>query len=130
MPEQIVVCAHRGASGTFPENTLPAFAAAVSLGCQMIEFDVRATADGYEIVQGLELDAGRYTLGGAEQAEMQFDFGEIRIDIEEIVWVVLTPATTDGSELVLWLGRDDEGEPVSVEDIEAFLEPFQVGPDR
>lgn len=42
----VMVCAHRGASGDFPENTIPAFAAAVALGCEMIEFDVRATADG------------------------------------------------------------------------------------
>ena len=47
MPGQhITVCAHRGASGTHPENTLSAFAEAVRLGCDMIEFDVRMTKDG------------------------------------------------------------------------------------
>lgn len=40
------VCAHRGASGTHPENTLPAFEEAAALGCGMVEFDVRATRDG------------------------------------------------------------------------------------
>lgn len=40
------VCAHRGASGTHPENTVPAMAEAVRLGCEMVEFDVRSTADG------------------------------------------------------------------------------------
>ena len=40
------VCAHRGASGTHPENTLPAFEEAAALGCRMVEFDVRATRDG------------------------------------------------------------------------------------
>ena len=40
------VCAHRGASGTHPENTVPAFEEAASLGCGMVEFDVRATRDG------------------------------------------------------------------------------------
>ena len=41
-----IVCAHRGDSGRFPENTIPAFEAAIALGCGMVEFDVRATSDG------------------------------------------------------------------------------------
>lgn len=40
-----VVIAHRGWSSLFPENTLPAFAAAVSAGADEIEFDVRLTGD-------------------------------------------------------------------------------------
>ena len=38
--------AHRGASAAFRENTLEAFAAARSLGADMVELDVRLTADG------------------------------------------------------------------------------------
>ena len=38
-------CAHRGLSALMPENTLPAFAAALSLGADEIEFDVRLTKD-------------------------------------------------------------------------------------
>ncbi len=41
-----VVVAHRGASASFPENTLPAFAAAADLGVSVQEFDVHATRDG------------------------------------------------------------------------------------
>jgi len=40
------LCAHRGAMGTHPENTLPALEEALRLGAQMIEFDVRLTRDG------------------------------------------------------------------------------------
>ncbi len=40
------LCAHRGASSTHPENTLPAFAEALRLGAHMIEFDVQLTRDG------------------------------------------------------------------------------------
>lgn len=40
------VCAHRGASGTHPENTIPALLEAVRLGAAMLEFDVQLTADG------------------------------------------------------------------------------------
>jgi glycerophosphoryl diester phosphodiesterase len=41
-----LVCAHRGASGTRPENTMAAFTAAVAMGADMIETDVRRAADG------------------------------------------------------------------------------------
>jgi glycerophosphoryl diester phosphodiesterase len=40
------IWAHRGASAVEPENTLGAFAAAVRMGADGIELDVRATADG------------------------------------------------------------------------------------
>lgn len=45
-----LVVAHRGASSTHPENTLPAFAAAIDLGAPVIELDVRLTADGHPVV--------------------------------------------------------------------------------
>ena len=39
------ICSHRGWQSEFPENTLPAFEAAVLMKAQMIEFDVRFTKD-------------------------------------------------------------------------------------
>lgn len=39
------ICAHRGWNSAYPENTVPAFEAAVKMGAQMIEFDVRFTKD-------------------------------------------------------------------------------------
>ncbi|MCM4167435.1 Glycerophosphodiester phosphodiesterase [Arenibacter antarcticus] len=42
---QVGICAHRGANETYPENTLAAFAEAIRLGAQMIEFDVQMTKD-------------------------------------------------------------------------------------
>lgn len=44
------VCAHRGLNAVAPENTLPAFAAAIALGADEIEFDVRSTMDGVPII--------------------------------------------------------------------------------
>ncbi len=41
-----VTVGHRGASQRLPENTLPAFTAALDAGAEMIELDVRETADG------------------------------------------------------------------------------------
>lgn len=43
------VCSHRGWGTVAPENSLPAFGAAVALGAEEIEFDLWATKDG-EIV--------------------------------------------------------------------------------
>ncbi len=43
-------CAHRGAPNTHPENTIPAFVEAIELGVDMIEFDVRVTADGHAVL--------------------------------------------------------------------------------
>ena len=43
-------CAHRGVSALMPENTLPAFGAALALGADEIEFDIRLTKDGKTVV--------------------------------------------------------------------------------
>jgi len=41
---------HRGSAATHPENTLPAFAAALEAGVPYLELDVHATADGEVVV--------------------------------------------------------------------------------
>jgi glycerophosphoryl diester phosphodiesterase len=45
-----LVIAHRGGAGLWPENTLYAFGRAAELGVDVIELDVRATADGVPVV--------------------------------------------------------------------------------
>jgi len=49
-PESVVVTAHRGFSGQYPENTLLAFEQAVLLGADLLEFDIRGTKDHVPIV--------------------------------------------------------------------------------
>ena len=44
--KNIYVAAHRGVSETYPENTMEAFRAAVDVGVDQIETDVRITKDG------------------------------------------------------------------------------------
>ena len=44
------ICAHRGLSHACPENTIPAFAAAIALGVDEIEFDLWLASDGVAVV--------------------------------------------------------------------------------
>ncbi|MGA2298023.1 MAG: glycerophosphodiester phosphodiesterase family protein [FCB group bacterium] len=46
----IFVVAHRGSSGTAPENTLAAFREAIALNVKMIETDIQFTSDGQIVV--------------------------------------------------------------------------------
>ena len=41
------LCAHRGFNTVAPENSMPAYGAAVAMGADEIEFDVWATSDGH-----------------------------------------------------------------------------------
>jgi glycerophosphoryl diester phosphodiesterase len=49
-PTARLVIAHRGTSAHFPENTVPSFDHAVSLGVDAIEFDLRVTREGVVVV--------------------------------------------------------------------------------
>jgi len=44
------ICAHRGLSHACPENTIPAFLAAIAIGADEIEFDLRLTKDNHIII--------------------------------------------------------------------------------
>ena len=44
------VVAHRGASSTRPENTIPSFEESIRLGAGIVEFDVRLSRDGVPVV--------------------------------------------------------------------------------
>jgi glycerophosphoryl diester phosphodiesterase len=61
-PGRPLVIAHRGGAGLWPENTLHAFEQAAALGVDVIETDVRATADG-ELVVIHDETLGRTTDG-------------------------------------------------------------------
>lgn len=47
---KVLVDAHRGASASHPENTLAAFRAALDVGADSVEFDVRLSRDGHPVV--------------------------------------------------------------------------------
>lgn len=74
------LCAHRGFSAVAPENSLPAFGAAVALGAQEIEFDLYWTKDG-EIVSIHDATLDRVSTGSGKVFEktyaelLDYDFG-------------------------------------------------------
>jgi glycerophosphoryl diester phosphodiesterase len=70
-----VAVAHRGANRVAPENTLPAYEAAIAAGCDYVEIDVRATRDG-RLVLMHDRTVDRTTDGAGSVAEM--DFAAIR----------------------------------------------------
>jgi glycerophosphoryl diester phosphodiesterase len=57
-----LVVAHRGHRAAYPEQTLPAFAAAIDLGCRAIEADLQLTRDG-RLVMMHDLTVDRTTDG-------------------------------------------------------------------
>jgi glycerophosphoryl diester phosphodiesterase len=67
-----VVVAHRGASSTRPENTVPAFEEAIALGAPAIELDVRLTADGHAVVMH-DADVSRTTDGAGLVHELTLE---------------------------------------------------------
>ena len=75
------LCAHRGFSTVAPENSMPAFGAAVALGAQEIEFDLWPTSDG-EIVSCHDATLERVSNGSGKIYEHTYaelarlDFGE------------------------------------------------------
>ena len=54
--------AHRGASAREAENTIPAFESAVAAGADVVEFDVRMTADDVAVIMH-DPDVSRTTNG-------------------------------------------------------------------
>ena len=59
------ICAHRGSSSAYPENTRVAFDAAASVGAGWIETDIQCLADG-ELVIFHDAHLGRTTPGSAK----------------------------------------------------------------
>lgn len=66
------VCAHRGFNTVAPENSMPAFGAAIALGADEIEFDLWPTADG-EIVSIHDDRLDRVSDGVGVVTELTFD---------------------------------------------------------
>jgi len=73
------ICAHRGASGTYPENTRAACDAAASVGAGWIETDIQCLADG-ELVIFHDTHLGRTAPGSAKILSLSWpDMAELDV---------------------------------------------------
>jgi glycerophosphoryl diester phosphodiesterase len=64
----VQISLHRGANRYAPENTLPAFAKAIRMGVDFVEFDVRTTRDGaFYLLHDSRLDRTTGQAGGIDQ---------------------------------------------------------------
>ncbi|OHU86223.1 MULTISPECIES: glycerophosphodiester phosphodiesterase [Pseudoalteromonas] len=67
----MLVFAHRGASGNYPENTLSAIRAALQADVDGIELDVQSCANDYAIVHDTWLDRTTNGIGKVNQTSLQ-----------------------------------------------------------
>ena len=73
------ICAHRGASGAYPENTRAAFDAAAYIGAGWIETDIQCLADG-ELVIFHDAHLGRTAPGSAQVTSLVWpDMAELDV---------------------------------------------------
>jgi glycerophosphoryl diester phosphodiesterase len=77
-----LICAHRGASRRHPENSVTAFTAAIEMGADMIEADVRRTRSGRIVLahDPLHGDPGDGLPGLADLVRLAA--GRIALDVE------------------------------------------------
>ena len=121
MTDRVTVIAHRGDPGAARENTQAAFAAAVALGADMVELDLRRTRDGEIVVlhdQSLHrlwgVDASVGDLDWAEVAQIGAegaggDFDAVRIPLlREVLATVPLPVMVDFTRREVVAGALDE----------------------
>lgn len=142
---RVLVSAHRGGAGDDrgAENSLAAFAHAVEIGCDYVEFDVRRAADGSLVIvhdtptvlEGVPLTAVLSILAGRAKAHVDLKFagGELGavIDIaaalgtdnvvittaeDESIRPILTWAMTAAPELLVGLSTSARGDGLRLRD--------------
>lgn len=106
----VLVVGHRGAAGLAPENTLPAFEAAVRHGAHVLELDVWPTRDG-EMVVLHDGTVDRTTNGRGHVSEMTL--AEVKA-LDAGYWF-----TSDGGATYPWRGQG-----VTIPTLEEVLRAF------
>jgi glycerophosphoryl diester phosphodiesterase len=91
----MLLLAHRGFHADVPENTVPAFEAAVRLGVDGIETDVRATRDGLPVIIHDRVTPRRRAVSELTRSELERDVGhpvpllaEILDAFPDVLWNV------------------------------------------
>jgi len=75
------IVAHRGASQEAPENTLAAFAKAIEMGADIIEFDVRRASDGRLVISHDPVRKPAPELPTLEET-LRLTAGRVQLDVE------------------------------------------------
>jgi glycerophosphoryl diester phosphodiesterase len=119
-----VFAAHRGLSSLFPENTMPAFIAALNLGCSMIELDVGITKDN-EIVVIHDDTLDRTTTGRGKISDNFYSDIFYKADAGKILSSGKISAKVPRLEEVLNLVKDR-----AVLNIEIKSEVYKKGDDK
>lgn len=110
-PRPFRVYAHRGACAELPENTLPAFARALELGCDALETDVHVTRDGHVVVHH---DATGLRTAGEGRPVAAVSLAEIRR------W--------DAGRALVLRGQPQVGRGFVVPTLEELLDAFRDAP--
>ena len=127
-------CAHRGFNSVAPENTMPAFGAAVAMGAEEIEFDLWATADG-EIVTAHDPNLERvsngrgniwdHTLADLKKLDFGVKFGEkyknLRIPTFEEILQKLAGRVIMNIHVKIW---DIAAADLCIEKIASLIEKY------
>lgn len=123
------VCAHRGFNTIAPENSLPAFGAAVALGAQEIEFDLLSTKDGVLVLShNNELEQSSNGLGNITdhtyEELLNYDFGEKFSDKYKGLQISTFEQILKkfGGQAIMNVHLKDEGVPCSEEKIRNMVD--------
>lgn len=135
MAQNVLVTAHRGASGYAPENTLSAVKKALDIGVDRIEVDVQQTADGVVVcLHDKTLDrttSGKGKVGGKPFPELkelkankgfESDFSDEPIPTLEQVFEVLDGTT----QFVIEIKAGHETYPEIEENVVALIRKFKA----
>ena len=128
------LCAHRGYNTVAPENTMPAFGAAVAMGAEEIEFDLWATKDG-KIVTAHDPNLERVSNGKGNIWEhtlselKSLDFGskfsekykDLRIPTFEEILQKLASRVIMNIHVKIW---DVENADLKIEEIASLIEKY------
>ena len=128
------LCAHRGYNTVAPENTMPAFGAAVAMGAEEIEFDIWSSLDGV-LVTAHDFELERVSNGCGKISEYKFedlkklDFGAkfdgkykgLRIPSFEEILKQFAGRVIMNIHVKIW---DEEMADEKIEEIAALIEKY------
>ena len=128
------LCAHRGYHAAAPENTMPAFGAAVAMGAEEIEFDLWASVDGV-LVTAHDSELERVSNGHGHVRERTIaelkalDFGtrfhevyeNLRIPTFEEILAKLASRVIMNIHVKIW---DNEEQDERIAEIAALIEKY------